>query len=319
MTMTPRLVARSPEDVLAMVPVLLGFHPDDSLVMITLGARHAFHARVDVPAARADVPEWVTTLVTPVRREGVEAVVLVLYSRETPTARRAVHDLVDALRDAGVTVKAALRVEGRRYFPLLQGRRRGQAGVPFDISTHPFLADAVLRGEVTLDSRAALAQTLTPDPRAVGAVRVALTEAVAARTGGDSEAAWVVDTVHAGLAGAALDSPRLARLLVGVAEAEVREEVWATLVRSTARAHVALWTRVLRAAPPGLAAAPALVLGFAAWLDGRGALSWCALDRAMAEDPDEPLGSALAELLMRAVPPHAWDDGLARLLVRGTG
>ena len=43
------LTAKSPEDVLAMVPVVLGFTPTDSLVMLTFGAASPFHARVDLP------------------------------------------------------------------------------------------------------------------------------------------------------------------------------------------------------------------------------------------------------------------------------
>ena len=41
------------EDLLAVVPVVLGFEPADSIVMLTLGARHTFHARVDLPARPA--------------------------------------------------------------------------------------------------------------------------------------------------------------------------------------------------------------------------------------------------------------------------
>ncbi len=43
------LTARCPEDVLALVPVLLGFLPSESVVMLTFGAAQAFHARVDRP------------------------------------------------------------------------------------------------------------------------------------------------------------------------------------------------------------------------------------------------------------------------------
>ena len=50
MTRTRTLRAKNPEDLLAMVPQVLGFHPEESLVLLTLGeATDRFHARVDLP------------------------------------------------------------------------------------------------------------------------------------------------------------------------------------------------------------------------------------------------------------------------------
>ena len=62
MTTSPAFVARSPEDVLAVVPVVLGFVPADSVVMLTFGASQPFHARVDLPPSRAEIPEVVEAL-----------------------------------------------------------------------------------------------------------------------------------------------------------------------------------------------------------------------------------------------------------------
>ena len=39
-----------------MVPVVLGFTPTDSLVMLTFGAASPFHARVDLPDRRTRRP-----------------------------------------------------------------------------------------------------------------------------------------------------------------------------------------------------------------------------------------------------------------------
>jgi hypothetical protein len=48
-TPSTTLTARTPEDVLAVVPVVLGFEPTESLVMLTFGSDPPFHARVDLP------------------------------------------------------------------------------------------------------------------------------------------------------------------------------------------------------------------------------------------------------------------------------
>ena len=47
---TSPYVARSPEDLIALVPFVLGFHPSESVVLLTFGAPGgSFHARVDLP------------------------------------------------------------------------------------------------------------------------------------------------------------------------------------------------------------------------------------------------------------------------------
>ncbi|MFN8189622.1 MAG: DUF4192 domain-containing protein [Nocardioidaceae bacterium] len=312
MTNPPRLVARTPEDVLALVPVLLGFHPTHSVVMLTFGARRPFHARVDVPAARRDIGDVVELLVAPVAREGATSVVLVLYADDGPLPRRFVRDVIAAMRDHGVEVKEALRVSDGRWFPLLHQVKAGRAGRPFDISAHPFLADAVLRGEVMLESREALARSLAADPEAVASVQGPLALiGPPARDQLSAETAWLRSVVIDGLAGRVPPPDQMARLLVDLTELELRERVWAMLERPLAGAHVDLWTRVLRAAPEGYVAAPAMLLGFAAWLDGRGALAWCALDRCFEERRGDPLADALAESLLRAVPPSVWDETVA--------
>ena len=68
------------------------------------------------------------------------------------------------------------------------------------------------------------------------------------------------------------------------------------------------WTDVVRRAPDDLLAAPAALLGLAAWLAGHGALAWCALDRCAAVDPDHALAEEVAQLLLHAVPPRTWEE-----------
>jgi hypothetical protein len=91
----------------------------------------------------------------------------------------------------------------------------------------------------------------------------------------------------------------------------VRDAVWLVMTPDTAREHVGLWTDVVRRSPLDVLAAPAALLGFAAWLSGQGALAWCAIDRCRAADPDYALAGLLAEMLVHAVPPSVWDDWAA--------
>jgi len=318
MTRTTTLTARSPEDLLALVPIVLGFVPQDSVVMLTFGAQRTFHARVDLPVREAEVAEVVQALLEPARRHLVRRVVFVLYAVDARAARTVARPLVDAFEEAGVEVIDVLRADGDRWFTVL-GRRRGvpPCGVAYDVSAHPFAAEAVLDGRVTHASREGLADTLRPDPDRVAAVAAALA-ARSARdpdggAGGDSggadELVWARHLVadHA-TSGTAPGDADLARLLVGLRDPLVRDAAWLVMTPDTAREQVGLWTDVVRRSPLEVLAAPAAMLGFAAWLSGQGALAWCAIDRCRESDPDYVLAGLLAELLVHAVPPSAWDD-----------
>jgi hypothetical protein len=121
-----------------------------------------------------------------------------------------------------------------------------------------------------------------------------------------AEVTWLLETMAGADAIDVPDDATCARLLRDVAD----RELWAAALleqsRERARAQRALWTAVLRGAPEGWVAGPALLLGFAAWLDGHGALAWCAVDRCVAEAPDDARAVALGELLLNAVSPARW-------------
>ena len=60
--MTTTLNLRSPEDLLAAAPVVLGFVPTDSAVMFTFDGPSCFHARVDLPRVGEEVDECIEAL-----------------------------------------------------------------------------------------------------------------------------------------------------------------------------------------------------------------------------------------------------------------
>ncbi|WP_091111842.1 DUF4192 domain-containing protein [Nocardioides psychrotolerans] len=315
--LTP-MTARCPDDLLAMVAVTLGFTPTDSVAMLTFGVTHPFHARVDLPDGKDDVPDVVECLVDPAVRNGVRRVVLVLFSEDEAMAGRVWRALRDGFRDAGIVVLEALRADGRRWFPLLGGDRlAADLGMPYDVNAHPFVVQAVLCGRVTLADRAELARTLLPVPARVGEVAAAL-ELQPLRWGRDdppegdvilAEGEWTELLVeHLVARGSAPEADIVARLLRGLVLLRVRDAAWATITADSAEEHVAWWSDLLRRTPPELAAPAATLLAWSAWQAGHGALAWCALDVAFAAEPDYTLATTLAELLTAAVPPSAWAE-----------
>jgi Domain of unknown function (DUF4192) len=298
--------ARTPDDVLALVPVVLGFAPRDSIAMLTFGAGHPFHARVDLPADPAELPEVVDLLLAPARQHRVRQVLFVVYSDDAGLARRAVRLLERAFAEGGIEVVEALRADGERWWPAI-GTRAGVPpwGVPYDVAAHPFSAQAVFDGRVLHGSRDELRGTLRADDRLVAGVVAALPGVAGDPPDAGLVRALVERHCRDGTLPAAAE---VARLLRGVLDPEVRDAVTALLCRATAREHVGFWTEVVRGSPDQLLPAPATLLALAAWQAGNGALAWCALDRCFDVDEDYPLAGLVARLLTEAMPPEAWDE-----------
>ena len=303
---TLSFTARTPDDVLALVPVVLGFAPRDSVAMLTFGAGHPFHARVDLPADPAELPEVVEVLLAPARQHGVRQVLFVLYTDDASLGRRAARLLGRAFERDGIEVVEALRADGDRWWPAV-GSRSGvpPEGVAYDVAAHPFSAQAVLDGRVLHGSRDELRATVRPEPGLVARVVGALADL----PGDPPDADWVAALVARHCRdGTTPADAEVARLLRGLLDPDVRDAATAGLRRATAREHVGFWTDVVRRTPDPLLPGPAALLALAAWQAGHGALAWCALDRCAEVDEDHPLAGLVARVLAEALPPQAWEE-----------
>lgn len=316
------LTARSPEDLLALAPVVLGFFPVDSVVMLTFGGVSAFHARIDLPGSPEEISEAVDLLVAPACRHGVERVVLLLYSEDplrTGHVRQVWHALRGGFESAGIAIVEALGVAAGRWHCLSSpSLHLDDRGVAFDITSHPFVVAAVVDGRVVHGSREALAATLATDSEAVSRIR-RLTARSSLPVDLLAEGTWVACTIardlrHDPTADPAHprlpDDERLARVLVALSDLRLRDAAWSVVTRETSRAAVSWWTHALIRSPQDLAAAPAALLAWSAWLHGNGALAWCALDRCELAEPGYGLAQIVSDLLEQAHPPTSWSESV---------
>jgi hypothetical protein len=307
--MTTTLTARGPEDLLAAVPVVLGFHPEDSLVMLTFGAERSFHARVDLPATADEeaVAGVVDALLAPSQKHEVDHVAFVVYSADATLAARLAAALVPAFVADGIGVVDVLRAHAGCWcsVPIRAGAEESPPA-PYDDTHHPFSAQAVFEGRVTHATRDDLRATVAADTDLMRRRQAHLAElgepgpgeVVRAR---DLVAGWVA-------AGEVPDEAGACRVLRAVTRVEVRDAALYAVKRDTVDDHLRVWTALLRGAPDAQVPDVAAVTAFCAWQAGHGALAWCALDRCFEVDPDHRLGQCLAECLVRAVPPTAWQE-----------
>jgi Domain of unknown function (DUF4192) len=303
-TATTTMRARTPDDIAAFVPLALGFVPERSVVMVSIGARGGMHARVDLPHDPDDVDDVVEALLRPARRNGVREVIVVVYDDDTTAADEAAWSIHEEFTAAGISVREVLRVHDDHWYAVLPGAPlAAYQGVRFTLGDHPFTAQGVFDGRVTHPSREALRATIAPDADAVRQVEPTIDGAPVLAAG------TLVALVRRHMEhGTTFSGPELASVAVTVLSGDRRDEAWGWLSRGDARRAVELWTDAVRRLPTTHVAGPAAVLAFAAWLVGDGALAWCAVDRCREAHPAHSLAGLVAQLLESATSPDTWES-----------
>jgi hypothetical protein len=328
---TPRLTLHTPTDLLAAVPYLLGFHPADSVVVLGLsGSRVVFSARADLPPPDAPPTEALglaDQLGEVLAGQQVDVALIIGYGEATAVTRT-VLPVRDALRGFGLDVGEVLRTDGKRYWSYLCESVQccPAEGTPYDVTSTEVAAAATFAGQVALPDRTALQESLAPtrgpDREAieVATERAAHELAVEAERAANPTASrrrsgvqTLVIAVRRYRDGGRLSDAEVGRLTLLLAQIDVRDLCWArvTTAGDRLRAHVELWRDVTRRARADLVAAPATLLGYAAWRSGDGPLARVAIERALAADPRYSLAHLLEEALDRALPPSLFEEAAA--------
>lgn len=307
-----QVVVRRPADLLACVTLALGFVPERSVVLLSLPPGRGPHARVDLVTDLDDAPAMAQALVRPALRHAVSRVALVVLD-DLERGAAVAPVLEDAFEAAEIEVVALVAADGTHWLSLLRGQR---TTVPreYDALSHPFVADAVLRGQVVLASRRAVRASLEPDPAFVRAVQQAGCSSRPRAVAGGGHPAWDAGWVRRTLeqhvrAGSAPTARDVADLLTALDDPACRDAAWAWAERADARTHVDLWLRVVRGCPDERVGPAAAVLAFHAWLAGDGALAWCALDRGR-RGRKVSLAALVGDLLEAAASPDLWTPQL---------
>jgi hypothetical protein len=144
----PAHVLRTPVDFLAAAPALLGFWPEESVVMMTFGAERPFHARVDLPPLDVQddclLDELAEMLAEPAARHGACAVALLYYGADRIAVASVHARLEPALLREGVAVLLALAVDGGSFVDITELDDPADLDDPdllrrpYDVEDHPF-------------------------------------------------------------------------------------------------------------------------------------------------------------------------------------
>ena len=288
-----------PGTLIAGLPAILGFEPEQSLVLVTL-ALHQLGAvlRVDLDDG---LPERLADLAGVVAAGGADAVVAVVVDADAAFRPDEVYlpvlaDLADALADLGVQVVTGVIVDrvaaGGRWRCADGCGRRGRVDDP---RLSPLAVAAVVEGRRLYPRRTDLAATVEiADPdrtaelepllaaaaEAAGAERRTAPQACARR---EVEAA--IELAQRLQSGRPLDDERLVAVGQSLTNIAVRDVLYGLAVGELADAAEELWETFARVLPGPWRVEALGLLAFSAYARGDGPLAGIALEAALRANP----------------------------------
>jgi hypothetical protein len=304
----------TPGDIVASIPVLCGFPPRNSVVVISLRGprkRVGLTMRLDLPPAALE-QEAAVSLAERLVRDGAGHAVVVVFAAQRRDAL--VEELVAQLEQRAVGLLEALHVDDTRWCSYVcTGSCCPPEGTPIPPVPTLLEAERVLEGRPVLASRDELVQSLAPPvllARAEAEQRIAEAEAELAELHlTEGREAWrdlVLAEAREALAsvrtGAAVDARAAARLAVALHDVAVRDEM-ATWALDDSDALLSLVSQVVRRVPPPDDAPACTLLAWVAYERGHGAMVNVALDRALDSDPSYRLALLLEAALDGQMPP----------------
>jgi hypothetical protein len=309
---------RSINDLLAVVPYLIGYVPDHHLVIVGIddatGRAEAAACAELLPPGSGGHAETAGFMRMKLVHTSVNAAYVFAYGdgrESTP--------LVDAVRtelaDHGIDVRGALRIRDGRYWSYLAADHCPPEGTPIDVARSDTVMQAAAAGLAPFSSRTALAATIAPVEgyaRAAMQAATAVAEDVvngayviapeqAARDHREASyrfLPWAADRyAHHRV----IDDAQAAVLSVALRDERIRDRAVSLAAHGDTRAYVALWTDLARRVEPAYRVPVLCLLAFAAWRDGGGALPTVATTEALRADPHYAFAGLMRDLLAHGI------------------
>lgn len=308
----PRIKLGSIVEALDMIPHLLGFQPEESLVvMVVEGGQVQVTARVDLTAVLE--PFVLDDLLGRLwQRFPAADAHLIAFTADRDLGWRVLADC--DWRLAEPISRSLTVVDGDAW----QGDRPDGPSGRLGGWGSRVAAEAVYHGLVARASREELAATIDGPVEAADSPALVAFQRQEAAVAGTRRTRWPAlmgDAIRTFQPDRGIDVDEAARLAIMLGDPDARDVAVLAITREDSEHHRALWTAVVRRCPPRWQGYPLGVLGMACWAGGDGAMLTICLERAELLVPESSLVSILGDLLQAVVPPSAW-DGLRQDLLR---
>lgn len=320
-TPLPKLSMNSPEEILAAIPYLVGFHVRESIVVLVLtGSRVVLTARLDAvldDETDARFSEGVKECAADRIRVAIEVnqgdgLVVVGYHHHIEPMREFLATLaceaVERLTEGGQGLIDVLLVDGQRWYELLSPEPDAHRGFPLDHDCVPTAAQAVYFGLNALPDRLALEQHVALPTREATDLLGPLYEATVgsiATLRAEERITLMTDLLDAAITEGPGEQACV-QLAVLLADVEVRDAVLLTTDVTNAALRTDVWIPVVGRSIAGYELAPLGVLAMSAWLSGNGALQVICIHRLRGLDPGYRLLGILEQINEAALPPSVW-------------
>ena len=307
----------TPHDLLAAIPFLIGYHPVNSLVLVSLKDDSIGMAmRIDYPL---DAPIGAFDLIAShFLRDSAQGAFIVAYVPDGATDGDEVLATVGlALEHAGVSIRESLLIQAGRYRSVLCGDTQccPLAGreVPA-IDSSRIAAEHVIAGHVMPFANVeGLVESIAPhficrDENWQSQVKSYFVDSSSPTLNAMQRdgARAIIDCAIEYKSGKWSENPELTARVIGrLSDIQVRDFALGSHDGGSIDTYWAMWRHLLVIAPPGFIAPVASLFACLAYERGEGALAHKALDRALEDDASYSLATLLRRVFTAGWPPLA--------------
>jgi hypothetical protein len=315
----------SAHDLITAVPFLIGFHPTNSVVLISVkDGAIGLAMRIDVPA-RLDI-DAIDLLAHHFIRDQAQTALLVAYMPDTrDDGDSLLISLGAGLMRNGVYIQESIVVRGGRYRSIIcrDNTCCPPAGKAMpEIDKSEIAAEHVIAGiPMPYSDIADLIETIAPEASSfnlswtdeVNRFRIDedAEELTELRRDGVDTMDLLLDEYRMGKGPS--DRILVARMIGRMSDVQVRDYAMGVHNEDTYDLYFTMWRELLRLAPRGYVAPIACIVAAMAYENGDGALAQKALDRAFADDEQYPLASLLRRVFNAGWPPESFSQMRAEL------
>ena len=315
----------SPHDLLAAIPFLIGYHPTDSLVIVSLKADCVGMAmRVDYPSVDAtNSVEAFDALIYHLVREGAQGALVVAY---VPDGRddglQILENISTGLARVEIPIRESLLIAGGRWRSVLCA---DQECCPADGNELPEITSSRVAVEQVADgrpmpygNREGMADSIAALPLATDADFAAQVLQYCIDPDSDQiqraqrdGALAVLDLASRFIAGSmgrdmAGDQKLSAHVLGSLSDIQVRDFALGSHDEENIDVYWTMWRYLIRIAPPGYLAPVASLFAALSYEKGEGALAQRSLDRGLGDDPSYSLAGLLRRVFSAGWPPESF-------------
>ena len=314
----------SPHDLLAAVPFMVGYHPQDSLVAMALRDDKVVMAmRVDFPDDES-IEAISKTIALHLLREKASEAIIVGYLPKSVTASDPLLIVRECIAGYSIIVKECREVRGDRFRSSLCADLEC---CPLEGNLVPELSDSRVTAEQVAAGNPLPFLDLDEMKRSIAATPIdkELLKAIKALAEIDYESDQVNALQREGanainqisLAfirdGVVLDKALIALVLVRLHDLQVRDYAMGFTSEKSDDQLWDMWRWLLRIAPKGYVAPVAVIFATSSYERGDGALAQRALDRAFEDSPKYQMAKLLRRTFAAGWPPSAFTQMRADL------